>query len=111
MFYNSASSSGWIVSALKVRRLAVKRTKNMTNEEPGEANLTINYTEENAKTDIEFLRTVAVNDANMPIIEEKLMMTLKHRALICQSDNHPNLLERFPYSFTHASLVGRTTTF
>lgn len=98
------------MSALKVRRLAVKRSKHAINEDPGEANLTMKYTDENAKDDIEFLRTVAVNDTNMPIIEEKLMMTLKHRAVIC-ADNHPNLLERFPYFFTHAGLVGRITAF
>lgn len=97
------------MSAIKVRRLADKRSKSITNEDAEEANLTMNYSDENAKDDIEFLRTVAVNETSMPIIEEKLMMTLKYRAVIC-ADN-PNLLERFPYFFTHAALVGRVITF
>lgn len=75
----------------------------MPNEEPDVANLTMEYTDENAKADVELLRTLAVNDINMPIIEEKLMLTLKHRAAICAE--HPNFLERFPYFFTHPALV------
>lgn len=91
------------MSVLKVRRLSAKRRKNMPIEEQEEANLTMEYTAENAKADIEFLRTLPVNDTNMAIIEEKLMLTLKYRAAICEE--HPNFLERFPYFFTHPALV------
>lgn len=94
-----------MVSVLKVRRLSAKRKKYNAIEDLDGGNLSMVYTDDNAKDDIEFLRTVAVNDTNMPIIEDKLTLTLKYRADIVCADKRPSLLERFPYFFTHPTLV------
>lgn len=62
------------------------------------------YTEEDARIDIEFLRMMVIDESNMEAIMQKLKDTIDYRKQICD-DLNINLLERFPYFFTHSELV------
>lgn len=54
--------------------------------------------------DINFLRSCKINDANMPIIQEKLRSTVGERLKIINNDK-TNLLDKFPYFFCEPKLV------
>lgn len=110
MFYNVKNSSGWLVSVLKGRRHADKRNKNANDAEDVDMNSNDvdvalpAYTDEQAKDDCNFLRTAVVDPSMKPIIEDKLKATAEYRKQIC-SDPANNLLERFPFFYTHPELV------
>lgn len=108
MFYNVKNHSGWFVSVLKNRRLAVNRNKNSNGIENevdiGDVQQLEAYTDENAKEDCVFLQTAVVNPANRAKIEEKLIATADYRKKICM-DTANSLLKRFPFFFTHSELV------
>lgn len=106
------SKAGWILSNLKNRRVADKRNKNSNDTEKEDENTHDDqmeenieeYTEENAKDDCEFLRSVVVNSSNRAKIEEKLIATTEYRKKICMNSDN-NLLKHFPCLFTHSYLV------
>lgn len=108
LFYNVKGKTGWILSNLKNRRVVDKQSKNSGNTEKEDENThddeTEEYTEENAKDDCTFLRSVVVNKSNRAIIEEKLIATAEYRKKICM-DSDNNLLKQFPCLFTHSDLV------
>lgn len=56
------------------------------------------------QANVDFLRTMHVNQSNMPEIIQKLKSTVDYRVKICD-DVNTNLLEQFPYFFTHSDLV------
>lgn len=62
------------------------------------------YTTDAALEDIAFLRNCKVNDENMPLIQEKLRLTVDERLKMVNQDK-TNLLERFPYFFFKPELV------
>lgn len=112
LFYNVKSKSGWILSNLKNRRVADKRNKNSNDTEKEDENANDDqvednseeYTEQNAKDDCTFLRSVVVNSSNRAKIEEKLIATTEYRKKICM-DTDNSLLKQFPCFFTHSDLV------
>lgn len=59
---------------------------------------------ERQKHDIEFLKITIVNDTNLAIIKEKLKSTMSYR-LEMMKTLELDVLETFPYFFTHPSLV------
>lgn len=124
MFYNVKNKSGWILSNLKNRRLTDKQTKNSkatgkdgsedenddyegNGAESGDGVQANTYTEENAKDDCEFLRSVVVNASNRAKIEEKLIATADYRKKICMDPNN-SLLKQFPFFFTHSEWVSNS---
>lgn len=106
LLYNPSKDSGWLVAVLRTRRQANKRDQMNQQMLPlndsNDANAS--YTEDQAKNDIEILRTMQVNQSNMPEITQRLKSTIGLRNGICD-DVNVNLLERFPYFFTHSHLV------
>lgn len=105
MFFNPKNNGGWFVSVLKNRRLTSRRKKTEKNANESQA-MSIEYTEDVAEKDIEYLRTAKINSSNMPIIKEKLLLTMDFRKKICENSDI-NLLERFPYFFVCPELVSR----
>lgn len=106
MFYNPSTGLGWIVSKLKTIRsnmgkIAPIDGNNVDENENNETEDAINY---DPKEDVDLLLSIVVNDANMPIIHEKLRKTLYYRRKLFD-DINTNLVERFPYFFTHPQLV------
>lgn len=63
--------------------------------------------DEEAKSDIDFLKTVLVNDENIGLIKEKLIATRSYR-LKMMEELDIDLLEMFPHFFTNPSLVRRS---
>lgn len=108
MFYNAKSSSGWFVSVLKNRRLAARSNKNLPavecDGENSDHEQAAAYTDENAKEDCMFLRTVVVNSSNRAEIEKKLIATSDYRKRLCMDPTN-SLLKCFPFFFTHSELV------
>lgn len=107
MFYNTSNKSGWILYVLKTRRLALKRDKNIESNSNIDKKLepdTAMYSAENAREDVEYMRTALVDPLTMPQIKEKLLLTRKYRTDLCKK---PNIDFRtlFPYFFTHPELV------
>lgn len=113
LFYNAKSKSGWILSNLKNRRMVEKRNKNSEDMGSDDENTTESndqmetYTDENAKDDCMFLRTVVVNSSNRAKIEEKLIATADYRKKIYM-DSENSLLKHFPFFFTHSEWVNFT---
>lgn len=101
MFYSSSDNKGWFVPVLKNRR---KLASHSNDESQNNIEYTDEYTEENAKADVDFLRTTALTKSNMTIFEQKLKATMNYRKSIC-NDANIDLLERFPYFFTHPESV------
>lgn len=64
----------------------------------------VKYSQEDAIKDIAFLRSCKLNEANMPIIREKLKLTVEERLKMVNEDK-TNLLEQFPYFFAEPKLV------
>lgn len=60
--------------------------------------------DEEAKADIDFLKTILVNEENIGLIKEKLIATKSYR-LKMMEELEIDLLEMFPYFFTNPSLV------
>lgn len=61
-------------------------------------------TDESGKNDVDFLKTVLVNEANMHVIKSKLQSTLSIRFEMMKTAEL-DLKETFPYFFTHSQLV------
>lgn len=59
---------------------------------------------EDQKKDVELLKATLVNDENMTKIKEKLLSTLSYRLAMMETPEL-DLLETFPYFFTHSTLV------
>lgn len=56
------------------------------------------------KQHIEDLKTIVINDENTALVEDKLKATMKYRADLMKA-MELDLLETFPYFFTHSKLV------
>lgn len=54
--------------------------------------------------DLLWLKTIVVNEQNMPEIHEKLRKTFERRRSLLNSEN-VNMLENFPFMFVHPQLV------
>lgn len=54
--------------------------------------------------DFELLKATVVNEANMPLIKEKMVSTMKHRSELLKIPE-VDLLESFPYLFLCPQLV------
>lgn len=106
MFYNSNKNSGWMLSVLKTRRMAEKKNKDHMDISDSKSSKpdSIMYTDENAKTDVEFLKTCLVTPVTLPVIKEKLLLTTKYRKTMCKDPN-TDLRTIFPYFYTHPELV------
>lgn len=61
-------------------------------------------TEELARVDIEYLKTVVVNESSIEMIKDKLVSTAEYRSKMLD-DKQTDLRIEFPYFFTHADLV------
>lgn len=106
MFYNPSNGLGWIVSKLKTIRSNMGKSapNNENNVDENDNNHDDGLTSYDPREDVDFLQTIVVNEANMPIIHAKLIKTLEYRRKLFE-DKNLNLLERFPYFFTHPQLV------
>lgn len=100
--YDSKKNSGWFVYALKNfrQRIGIGKTRN----EIDENNDRQNYTSLNAAKDFSWLKSAAVNDENMAEIMQKIKSTCTYRKKMLD-DLSIELLESFPYFFTHPKLV------
>lgn len=106
LFYNPSKNSGWFIPVLRARRRN-GQNKDANDDESDEVNgsdTCLEYSEENAKADIELLRQTLVHKSTWEIFEQKLKSTIEYRNKICDDENI-NLLERFPYFFTNPELV------
>lgn len=56
--------------------------------------------------DLLFLKTIIVNEQNMPKIHEKLRETLERRRELLNTEN-VDMLEHFPFMFVHPQLVSQ----
>lgn len=63
------------------------------------------YTEENARSDFEILKSTLVNDENLDFFQEKLKLTRSYRLKILLNKD-TDLMENFPYLFVRPELVG-----
>lgn len=106
MFYDQTKNTGWFVSVFKARRVQAKNKKKADANGDNEAEDEFaEYGEEEAKEDLEFLRTLVIdNKTDMEMVEQKLKATMEYRKQIC-NDPNVNLLERVPFFFTHSDLV------
>lgn len=105
LFYNPARNTGWFIPVIKARRKN-DPNKNINDNEPhdNENDECVEYTEKDAIADVEKMRTGLVNKFTMETYEKRLKATIDYRNKICD-DQNINLLERFPYFFTHSELV------
>lgn len=60
--------------------------------------------DELARNDIEFLKSVTVNEGNMQIIKEKLISSAEYRMRMLK-DHHIELRVEYPYFYTYPDLV------
>lgn len=112
MFFNRQKNIGSLMTILKTRRQRNKKQRiNEVNEDIEIEDENVNnistadeYTEHEAKTDLEFLKSVVVNDNTLSIFKEKLTLTLSYRINLVK-DNETDLLVNFPYFFTYPELV------
>lgn len=81
-------------------RSALKRT----NDANGNLIASSSRTDDDCAADLEILKTLIVNEENMPQIEEKLFLTMEYRLKLLEI-MEVDLLETFPYFFTDPKLV------
>lgn len=88
------------------KRLQKANDQDMEGDEANESidEVLIEYSKEDAIKDIAFLRSCKLNDANMPVIREKIKLTVDERSKMV-NDDKTNLLEKFPYFFAEPKLV------
>lgn len=80
-----------------------------SNESAGAAQIDVQEEDgdffEAVKNDLEFLKTVKLNDDNMNIIKSKIAATSDYRRKFIRENHAIDLLEHFPYFFYNQKLV------
>lgn len=102
---------GFLDSKLRNGRVADKKRNcnssvndNRQVGENGECRVATLVTPDQQQRDVEYLKATLVNDENMTVIKQKLRSTSSYR-LKMMDTLELDLLETFPYFFTHSSLV------
>lgn len=105
MLYDSKYNCGWLVVGMKNfrRKKAVKKAKSGTGEgvDATDGN---SYSDFDAERDVNLLKSTKVDENNMAMIKEKIKFTHSYRQNMFK-DLTIDLLESFPYFFTHPKLV------
>lgn len=107
MLFNVTDSTGLLIDRLKKRRQAIKVQAKRENRHPdvrADAVDRLEYTEEEAKEDFLYLKTTEVNAQTLAEFQEKLRKTVGYRTNLL-SDDSIDMMENFPYFFTHPQLV------
>lgn len=106
MLFNSTADTGILIAKLKTKRQKIKqqRIREKCNENSDADDSNDTYLEENAKNDIEFMRTTVVTEENILIFKEKAVLTHKYRMQLLL-EKTVDLQETFPYFFVRSDLV------
>lgn len=116
MFYNQRKNSGWLVTALKTRREGNKAGHSSPdydmaasndardNDEDELENEEESYSDEQAKSDVEYMKNNIYDKNTSENFETKLKLTFDYRMKIIKDCKSKVLIE-FPFLFCHADLV------
>lgn len=109
MLFDPTASTGFLVAKMKKKRQNIKRQR-LREVSDENTDTDIDYTEENAKTDIELMRTSVVTEENLDIFKEKAVLTHKYRLKLLL-DRTVDLQEIFPYFLVRPDLVSKWVVF
>lgn len=91
-------------SKLKKRRQKIRKQRQLEELNDQDELLDSSYTQENAESDFDLLKTTPVSNENIIMFMENLVLTHSYRSKIL-FDKTIDLQENFPYFFVRPDLV------